>query len=234
MKVNIWSDIRCPFCYIGKHKFEAALKAFPHKDKVEVIWRSFQLDPSLETQPEMNVFDYFSRSKGIPHAQAEQMHAQVTETGAEVGLKFNFDRAIVANSFNAHRLIQLAKARGRGNEAEEQLFEAHFIGGKNIDDTNTLVQLGLDMGLDEKEVNEVLAGDAFADAVKQDELAAQSLGVRGVPFFVINDQYAVSGAQSPAVFLQVLTQGWEAFEKENTLIQTEGEAEACTTDGNCS
>ena len=230
MKVDIWSDVRCPFCYIGKRKFEMALEKFPHKDDVKVEWHSFQLDPNLKTTTEVNAIDHISEIKGISHEQAVQMHRNVTSVAKEVGLDFDFDKAIVANSFNAHRLIQLAKTHGLGNEIEEQLFKAHFIEGKNIDDNEVLIQTGISAGLNEKEVREVLSSDASAKEVKQDERQAQSIGVRGVPFFVLNDKYAVSGAQSPETFLEVLEQTWEEFEKENkTLITVEGES--CSADG---
>lgn len=230
MKVDIWSDVRCPFCYIGKRKFEMALEKFPHKDGVKVEWHSFQLDPNLKTTSELSAIDHISEIKGISHEQALQMHRHVTSVAQEVGLDFDFDKAIVANSFNAHRLIQLAKTHGRGNEIEEQLFKAHFIEGKNIDDNEVLIQTGISAGLNEKEVREVLSSDAFAKEVKQDERQGQSIGVRGVPFFVLNDKYAVSGAQSPETFLEVLEQIWEEFEKEKkTLITVEGES--CSADG---
>jgi predicted DsbA family dithiol-disulfide isomerase len=230
MKVDIWSDVRCPFCYIGKRKFEMALEKFPHKDDVKVEWHSFQLDPNLKTTTELSAIDHISEIKGISHEQALQMHRHVTSVAKEVGLDFDFDKAIVANSFNAHRLIQLAKTHGLGNEIEEQLFKAHFIEGKNIDDNEVLIQTGISAGLNEKEVREVLSSDAFAKEVKQDERQAQSIGVRGVPFFVLNDKYAVSGAQSPETFLEVLEQTWEEFEKEKkTLITVEGES--CSADG---
>ena len=160
------------------------------------------------------------------------MHEHVIHVAKEVDLDFNFDNSIVANSFNAHRLIQLAKSKSLGNEAEEQLFKAHFTEGKNIDDEETLVQTGVAIGLDENEIKEMLASDAFSKEVKQDEMQAQSIGVRGVPFFVLNDKYAVSGAQSPETFLQALEQTWKEFEQEKQpLIITEGES--CSADGNC-
>ena len=218
MKINIWSDVRCPFCYIGKRKFEKALERFADKDKIEIIWRSFQLDPNLETQPGINAIEHIAAIKGISHDAAESMHGHVTSVAREVGLDFNFEKAVVANSFNAHRLIQLAKTRGLGNEAEEQLFKAHFTEGKNIDDNEVLIQAGMAIGLDEKEIRAMLASDALAKEVSEDESQARAIGVRGVPFFVFNDKYAVSGAQSPDAFLQALQQSWQAFEEEgNTL-----------------
>lgn len=232
MKVDIWSDVRCPFCYIGKRKFEMALEKFPHKDQIKIEWHSFQLDPNLETTTEVNAIDHISKTKGISKKEAEQMHRHVTQVAKEVGLDFDFDTTIVANSFNAHRLIQLAKTHDLGNEIEEQMFKAYFIEGKNIDDHKVLIQIGISTGLDEKEIREVLSSDVFSKEVKKDEMQAQSIGVRGVPFFVLNDKYAVSGAQSPETFLDVLEQTWIELEKENkTLIKVEGAS--CTADGNC-
>ncbi len=218
MKINIWSDIRCPFCYIGKKKFEKALDAFAGKDKIEVIWRSFQLDPNLETKPDINAVDHIAAIKGLSKKDAGEMHDHVTRVAKEVGLDFDFEKTVVANSFNAHRLIQLAKTKGLGNEVEEQLFKAHFTEGKNIDDEETLIETAAAVGLNKEEVRVMLASGAFAKEVEEDERQARAIGVRGVPFFVFNDKYAVSGAQSSATFLQALQQSWQAFEAENIVL----------------
>lgn len=231
MKVNIWSDVRCPFCYIGKRKFEKALEKFPHRDEVEVIWKSFQLDSTLKTQKEVNIYDYFANSKGIAPEQAKQMFDNVTQIADEIGLHFRLDKSVVANSLNAHRLIQLAKTKGLGSEVEEQLFKIHFEEGKNIDDLETLVETGVLIGLDENEVKETLSSNAFADAVKKDELEARQIGVTAVPFFAINDKYAISGAQSPEVFLEILTKAWDEFEKQKPYIMVNGES--CSSEGGC-
>lgn len=232
MKVDIWSDIRCPFCYIGKRKFENALEKFPYKNEVEVNWHSFELDPSLETNPGINSIEHISQVKGISKEEGIEMHQHVINMANEVGLHFDFEKSVVANSFDAHRLIQLAKLQGKGNEVEEELFKAHFTDGKNIDDKEILSQIGVTIGLDEKNVREVLDSSAFADEVRNDERQAQSLGIRGVPFFVLNNKYGISGAQSPDIFLDALKQTWEEIKKEKQpLIITEGES--CTVDGNC-
>lgn len=232
MKINIWSDVRCPFCYIGKRKFEKALEAFADKDKVEVIWRSFELDPNLETKTGVNVVDYIAEIKGISKEQAQEMHEHVTRIAEEVALEFNFDKAVLANSYNAHRLIQLAKTHGLGNEVEEQLFRAHFKEGRNIDDNEVLTQTGVAAGLSEKEVKDMLSSGAFAEAVKQDEEDANAIGVRGVPFFVFNDRYAVSGAQSPDMFLQALQQSWLSFEQDRNIAPAEN-GETCSPGESC-
>ncbi len=216
MKINIWSDVRCPFCYIGKRKFERALERFPHKEQVEVVWRSFQLDPGLKTDPDLHAYDYLAKVKGLHRDQVVQMHDHVKKAAADVGLEFDFDHAIVANSFNAHRLIQFAKEQGMGNEAEEKLFKAHFTEGKNIDDRQTLVELGSELGLDGRQIELMLDSDMYSKSVEEDEAMARSIGIRGVPFFIINDAVAVSGAQSPALFLQALEKAWEESTKPST------------------
>jgi predicted DsbA family dithiol-disulfide isomerase len=232
MKVKIWSDVRCPFCYIGKRKFEMALEKFQHKNDVKVEWKSFELDPILITQPDVNATVHLSEIKGISKERANEMQQYVTQVAKEVGLHFNFDKTIVANSFNAHRLIQFAKSKGFGNEAEEALFKAHFIEGKNIDNKEVLLHIAINIGVDENETTKMLTSDAFAKEVKQDEMQAQDFGISGVPFFVLNDKYAVSGAQSPETFLKAMEQTWKEFEEvKKPVVITEGES--CSIDGTC-
>jgi predicted DsbA family dithiol-disulfide isomerase len=232
MKINIWSDVRCPFCYIGKKKFEIALEKFQHKNNVNVEWQSFELDPNLVTEEDVNALDHLAEIKGISKSKAKEMNQYVAQVAREVGLDFNFEKVVVANSFNAHRVIQFAKSKGLGNEAEEALFKAHFIEGKNIDRNETLVQTAVSIGLDENETREMIASGAFSKEVKQDEMQAQDFGISGVPFFVLNDKYAVSGAQSPETFLQALEQTWkESEEGKKPVIISEGES--CSIDGNC-
>jgi predicted DsbA family dithiol-disulfide isomerase len=232
MEIKIWSDVRCPFCYIGKRKFESALENFTHKNDIKISWKSFQLDPNLKTDPTISTIDYFVENKGVSAEQAEQMLSGAAQMGAESGLTLDFENSVLANSFNAHRLIQMAKSKGLGNEIEEALFKAHFEQAKNIDSQEELIEVGSSIGLDSKEVEKMLKSDDFAYEVKQDELEARNIGVRGVPFFVFNDKFAVSGAQSPEVFLQNLDKAWEEFSKDNSGLEiTEGES--CFTDGTC-
>lgn len=204
MKVEIWSDVMCPFCYIGKRRFEEALTQFNNADEVEVVWKSYQLNPHLKTDPTINIHQYLANIKGIDLDDARQMNQQVTEMAESVGLAYDFDRAIVANSFDAHRLSHLAAQHGLGNAAEEALFKAYFTEGKNIADKETLIALGAGIGLSAEEIKQMLNTDAFADNVKHDVAEAQQLGVRGVPFFVFDRKFAVSGAQPTAIFLQTL------------------------------
>jgi predicted DsbA family dithiol-disulfide isomerase len=212
MEVNIWSDIRCPFCYIGKRKFEKGLSQFKQKDGVEVIWRSFELDPAVQTDTKTNVYDYLAIRQGQSHTWSVQMHSKVKKAGLEVGLDYDFDKTILANSFSAHRLIQLAKTKKLDDAAEEALFDAHFVRGMNIDDAVTLNQIGLEIGLPAEDLDDLLSSDRYAKEVRLDEDMANQLGISGVPFFVINNQYAISGAQSPEIFLSALNQAWNEYE----------------------
>ena len=233
MKVNIWSDIRCPFCYVGKKKFEKALAQFPHAEEIEVTWHSFQLDPNLVTQPDTNPYDYFSKAKAIPVIQAKAMHEHAKNAGKEAGIDFNFDESKVANSFRGHLLIQLAKEKNLADAMEEALFEAQFISGKNIDDEAVLLETGKSVGLTEVEIKNALASDEMAHAVTQDGLMARQLGINAVPFFVFNDKYGVSGAQQPEHFLEVLNKSFEEFSAGDKGLQIISQGESCDTDGNC-
>lgn len=210
MEVKIWSDVRCPFCYIGKRKFEAALADFAHQEEVTITWKSFELDPNLQTVKDTNIYDYFAEAKGIPQSQAVEMFDNVTRTAAEVGLNFKLEQSVVANSFKAHRLIQLAKTKNLGNEIEEELFSIHFTQGKNIDDEGVLIAAGKSVGISEDELSTLFTSDDFDAEVRIDQLEAQRIGIRGVPFFVFDDKYAVSGAQAPELFLQTLEKAWES------------------------
>ena len=233
MKVNIWSDIRCPFCYVGKKKFEKALAQFPHAEEIEVTWHSFQLDPNLVTQPDTNPYDYFSKAKGIPVIQAKAMHEHAKNAGKEAGIDFIFDESNVANSFRGHLLIQLAKKKNLADAMEEALFEAQFITGKNIDDEAVLLETGKSVGFTEEEVKNVLVSDEMAHAVAQDGLMARQLSINAVPFFVFNDKYGVSGAQQPEHFLEVLNKSFEEFSAGDKGLQIISQGESCDTDGNC-
>ena len=214
MKVEIWSDVMCPFCYIGKRRFEKALNSFSHKDEVEVVWKSFQLNPAMKTDPSKNINQYLAEIKGWSVEQAREANARVSAMAKEVGLEYDFDNAVVANSFNAHRVIQLAKENDKGAEMEEALFDAYFTKGKNIADSNTLVDLAGGVGLPEAEVKKVLDSPAYAGKVEEDIYEARQIGVSGVPYFVLNDRYAVSGAQATETFAGALEKAFSEWEKE--------------------
>jgi predicted DsbA family dithiol-disulfide isomerase len=208
MKVEIWSDVMCPFCYIGKRKFEAALEQFLHKNEIEVEWKSFQLNPDMKTDPSKNINEYLAEHKGISEYQAKQMNDRVTAMAAEVGLHYDFDKAIVANSFDAHRLSHYAKTQGKQDAMEERLFKAYFTEGKNTADHETLVHLAEEVGLKADDVRKMLSSNEFSDDVTKDIYEAQQVGARGVPFYVFDDSYVVSGAQPSKLFLQVLEKSY--------------------------
>lgn len=194
------------------------MERFPMKDEVKITWKSFQLDPSLETVTGMNNLDYFVRTKGVSVEQARQMFNRATKMAREAGLDFNIEQSIPANSFMAHRLIHLAQSRDLGSEIEEALFKAHFTDAKNIDEVTVLVEVADSIGMDAEEVKNTLESDAFAYEVKQDELEARNIGVKGVPFFVLNDKYAVSGAQPTEFFLETLEKAWKEFNETKLEI----------------
>lgn len=199
----------CPFCYIGKRKFEKALEQFPHKNNITVIWKSFQLDPSTMTDPTLNTIDHLAHRKGWSKQQAQETTAQVTNIAKQVGLEFNFDKAVVANSFDAHRLSHLAKKYHKQNDLEEQLFKAYFTDGKNTADHKTLIEIGMIVGIEEQEMKAILNSNQYTTEVDADIQQAQQIGVSGVPFFVIDRKYAVSGAQEPDTFLGALNKAYE-------------------------
>jgi predicted DsbA family dithiol-disulfide isomerase len=209
MKIEIWSDVMCPFCYIGKRKFEKALEHFAHKEEVEVEWKSFQLDPGIKTETGKSIHQFLAERKGITLEKAKEMNAYVTGIAEKVGLAYNFDKAVVANSFDAHRFSHLAKTKGLQNEAEERLFSAYFTEGKNTADVATLAKLGEEIGINPDETKAILQSNAFEDEVRGDIQEAQQLGVSGVPFFVVNRKYAISGAQESEIFLQMLNKVYE-------------------------
>ena len=236
MKVEIWSDIMCPFCYIGKRHFEQALEQFPNNNQIEITWKSFQLDPSIPQHlpTKTNVYQYLAERKGISYDQSVKMHERVVEMAKAAGLQYNFDKAIVANSFSAHRLIQLAKTKGLGDAAEERLFLAYFTQGKDFGDPAVLTELGQDIGLSAAEVNEALTNDQYALDVKHDIREAEEIGVTGVPFFVFDRKYAVSGAQPSSVFQQVLERSFAEWKAENpSTISTVPDGLSCKPGEEC-
>ena len=233
MKINIWSDIHCPFCFVGKRKFEKALEKFPHAEQLEIIWHSFQLDPNLVTQTDINPYEYFAKAKGITVERAKAMHSGAEMAGKEAGIDFNFDDSKVANSFKGHLMIQLSKTKNLVNEMEEALFEAQFLKGQNIDDEETLINIAKSIGFSEEEAKNALQSDELAYLVKQDMQLAAQLGINAVPFFVINDKYGISGAQQPELFLEALEKTWTEFSNGDKGLQLINSGDSCNIDGNC-
>jgi len=208
MQIEIWSDVVCPWCYIGKRRLERALGEFEHADEVEVTWRSFQLNPDAPATA-VPTRDYLAQRFG-PQAQA--MTARVAEIGKQEGLTLDSAHALTVNTLEAHRLLHLATDLGIGDAAKERLLRAHFTEGADLSDHETLTRLLTEAGAPEDRVREVLAGTEYADAVQDDIALAMRLGANGVPFFVIDRRYGVSGAQSAETFLQVLRTAYDAEE----------------------
>ena len=207
MQVEIWSDVVCPWCYLGKRRLEQALERFPHRDRVDIVWRSFELDPDAPSVPQDLTARLASRY-GMSTEEAAERNAQMTELAAESGLTFRLDIAKPANTFDAHRVLHLARAAGLESEAKERLLAAYFSEGRVISDTDTLVELAAEVGVDPDRTRAALAGEGFAGEVRADEREAVELGITGVPFFVLGRRYAVSGAQPPELLLQALEQAW--------------------------
>ncbi len=199
----------CPFCYLGKRKFDAALNQFAQKDSVRVVWKSFQLQPDMKTDTSISIFEHLSQTKGWSVEQARQMSANIVQSGARVGLDYRFDDIVVANTFKAHLLLHLAKSKGVQHKTKELLLEAYFHKGINVDDSRALVEIGESAGLNPDDVESALTDNATMEAVRNDIAEARQLGIQGVPFFVFDRKYAVSGAQETETFLQVMEQAYQ-------------------------
>ncbi len=234
MQVEIWSDIMCPFCYIGKRRFEKAMATFKDAENIEVVWKSFQLDPNQEDMPGKSINEYLAERKGWTVDYAREMNKYVTDMAAGEGLTYDMDKAVVANSFNAHRLIQMAKKAGLGDAAEEALFFAYFTEGKNINDDQTLIQIGVGIGLAEQAIQEMLESGIYVNDVRAEAQEAGMLGARGVPFFVFNRKYAISGAQATEAFTQVLDTAYADWKLSQAgKIEVINDGDVCAVDGDC-
>ena len=232
VRVEIWSDVVCPWCYIGKRNLDEALAGFAHRDEVEVRWRSFELDPEAPAVREGDYAGRLAAKYGVARPQAQEMIDRMTEAGAHAGVTFRFDLARPGRTFDAHRLLHLAHHHGRQHALEERLFAATFTEGKAIGDTEVLVGLAVDVGLDPDEARAVLAGEDHADDVRADERQAAALGITGVPFFVLDGTYGVSGAQPPEVLREVLERVWDETHRPRLLVPAGDEAPGCD-DGAC-
>ncbi|MCB8904848.1 MULTISPECIES: DsbA family oxidoreductase [unclassified Streptomyces] len=230
MRVEIWSDIACPWCYIGKARFEKGLEAFAHREDVEVVHRSFELDPNRAKGDTGPVLEMLARKYGRTLDEARAMEAHVASNAHSEGLGYRTEGRDHGNTFDIHRLLHLAKDRGLQNELLDLAYRANFAEERSVFDTETLVTLGVEAGLDEAEVRAVLAdGSAYADAVREDEREAAELGANGVPFFVLDRRYGISGGQPAEVFTQALEQAWQG----RVLQTVGGDAAVCDTDGSC-
>jgi predicted DsbA family dithiol-disulfide isomerase len=208
MRVDVWVDLVCPWCFVGKRRFERALAAFEHRTAVQVVHRSFQLDPTLPPGKAFGQTEILQSKYGMSSEQAREAQTRLERLAAGEGIELRLTDGLTGNTFDAHRLVHLAKQRGLEDAAMERFYRAHFSEQRSLFDHPSLIELGVQAGLDRDEVERVLAGDDHAASVRADAAEAQALGARGVPFFVFDHRAAVSGAQPPEVFAQVLTRAW--------------------------
>jgi predicted DsbA family dithiol-disulfide isomerase len=208
--VEIWSDVACPWCYVGKRRFAAALAAFDGRDEVRVTWRSFELDPHAPREREVDSATHLAQKYGMTHEEAQASQQRLADVAAADGLDMRFDLARGGNTFDAHRLVHLGEAHGVQDAMKERLMRAYFTEGERIGDADALARLGLDVGLPEDEVRDVLATDRYAAEVREDERTAMSLGISAVPFFVVDRKIGAAGAHPPDALGELLRRGWEA------------------------
>lgn len=227
MKIEIWSDFACPFCYIGKKRFEAALSKFSNKDKVEVIYKAYQLNPNAPKQMAGSAYEAFASGHQVSIEQAKKRFKMFEDNAKTVGLTYNYDIIQMTNTFDAHRVHKYAQSKGLGDLLGERLMKAYFSEGQNLSDYKTLISLASSVGLDEKAVETVLNDNAFKDLVLAEQQEARQIGVQGVPFFVINRKYGVSGAQDEIYFLNALNQIWQ--EEQPLKVMNNSDA-SCDTD----
>ena len=229
MKIEIWSDIYCPFCYIGEKHLKAALKQYPQGDQVELVYKSYELDPNLEVGVGHDTATYVAEKYRISPEQAKQNYQGIQEAGRAVGLEMDFESAIITNTFDGHRLIHWANQEGKMTEMVDRLFKAHFEDGLDVGNHEVLADLAQEIGLDRMEALEVLASSRFADQVRADELEGQALGITSVPYFVFNRELAVMGAQPTAVFEEAIEQAFGIKKGFKTLSSDAGMV--CGPDG---
>ncbi|SFB05251.1 Predicted dithiol-disulfide isomerase, DsbA family [Lentibacillus halodurans] len=234
MKIDVWSDFVCPFCYIGKRRLELALDEFSNRDDVEVEYKSYELDPDAEMNPGKNIHELLAGKYGMSVEKAIDSNEDLGRQAAELGLTYNFDAMQHTNTFDAHRTAKYASEIGKGKEMTERLMHAYFTESELISDHTTLIRLANEVGLDEDEVTALLKVDDYAIHVRADEEQARQLGVQGVPFFVFNDKYAVSGAQPQEVFTEVLEKVWEEENEKpelQSLTPKKSKTTYCTDEG---
>lgn len=222
MKIEIWSDFACPFCYIGKKRFEAALNQFKHKNQVEVMYKAYQLNPNAPTSMNASAYEVFSKSHAMTIEQAKARFALISEHAKTVGLNFNYDIIQMTNTYQAHRLLKWAIDHGKADLMVERLFGAYFTEGKNLSDINVLTNLSAEVGLNPDVALDMLNQEHYKEVVKQDQAEARAIGVQGVPFFVINRTYGVSGAQDSTYFLKALDQIYQ--EEQIQVMSTQNNA----------
>ncbi|MGY1609844.1 DsbA family oxidoreductase [Geodermatophilus sp. SYSU D00700] len=228
MRIEVWSDVVCPWCYIGKRRLEAALERFPHRDQVEVVWPSFQLDPSVPEGETHATLPALAAKYGRPVEEMRAMMRHVEETAAGEGLHYRLEEGVGGNTLLAHELLHLAAERGRQGEVKERLLHAYFEQARPVFDVDSLAALAVETGLDEAEVRAALADHRYRPAVLEDARTAQALGATGVPFFVVDRRYGAAGAQPADLLLQLLERAWADAHPLTTVPAAEGcEGDSC-------
>ncbi len=238
MKIEIWSDIACPYCYIGKRKLEKALEQFPHRKSVELVWHSYELDTDLPKQAtDQSIYSYFAKKYDMTEDEARITQAKVAKLAKEVGLNYDFDKLIVANTSDALRLVKLANESGLATEAEEVLFDAYFVKGWDISDRNVLIELGTKIGLKETDISAMLDSDKYLADIKKDvEYSENELNLEYIPFYVFNGKQIVQGSIASEDYLKVLNEAYTEWE-QNGVSSEKGEiitGQSCSIDGVCS
>lgn len=231
MKIEIWSDFVCPFCYIGKRLLDQALDSFEHKEQVDVIYKSYELHPDVKSDESISVHEMLAKKMGVSTEKAVSMNNQVREHAASVGLQYQFDSMKQTNTLDAHRLLKYAETVGKASVYTERLFRAHFTESEFIGSHETLLRLAHEAGLDQVRAEQVLSSDAYAADVHRDQLEGQTIGVKGVPFFVFNRKYAISGAQPLELFKETLNQVWSEENNFSAGSRIEPNRDVCTGDG---
>lgn len=236
MQIEIWSDIACPFCFIGKRKLEMALNQFEHKDKVELVWYSYELDPSLAKEPVgVSFYEYFANKYNISVEAARGKQSKVIEMAAEVGLKYNYDNLIITNTSDALRLVKLAAKHDLATEAEEVLFSAYFEQGKDISSKETLITLGTSIGLEATEISQMLDSDKYYDKIKKDtERADEKFNLQYIPFYRLNYNQIIQGSIPVEDYLKAITQAYSDWERGSTSSGDTITGQSCSIDGVCS
>lgn len=229
IKIEIWSDIVCPFCFVGKRKLEQAIKNQNAEDKVEIIWHSFQLDPDFPADNAYPSAQYLSERKGYPIDQVKDISNQLAENGKGYGIDFQFDKALIFNTFNAHRLIQWSKTENKSDALKEAMMVAYFTDGTNLTKEENLLAVAKSVGLSAEKAKSILASEEYSEEVRMDIYQAQQLSIRGVPYFLINEKTVISGAQADEVFENAIKAELSAAKP---LIETLGEG-VCLPNGAC-
>jgi len=231
MRIDIWSDVTCPWCFIGKKRLEKALEAFPHRDEVEIVHRSYQLDPTAPRGEVHKQREVLQQRYGLDEGRVREMMENVERTAASEGVEMRLLEGLTGNTWDAHRVLHLAREKGLQDAVLERLYKAHFVEGRSIFDARALAELGAEAGLEAEEIRQVLEAGRYDGAIQADVREAQSIGVRGVPFFVIDRRYGVSGAQPKEAFTEVLEKAWAESHPVSLVQAATGDAEACGPDG---